>query len=75
MHPLLLGLVFLGVLLLCVGLMAIGVLAGRKPLRSCGEGAMKYKGEVMDCPACAKSACPNNRGGACHRDTGKDAHP
>ena len=68
MHPLLVGLIFFAVLLLCVAGMALGVLNRRKPIQHCGGASLKIRGEVIDCPACAKSACPNNVKGTCQRE-------
>ena len=57
MDPLQTALIGLGVLLLCVGGMAIGVMFGRKPIKHCG-GAINERGEREACTLCgAKGTC------------------
>jgi hypothetical protein len=58
-------LIILSVLLLCVGVMAVGVMNGRKPIQHCGSSALKYKGKVVDCPLCSNTECPNQKKGVC----------
>lgn len=55
----LLGVIVLTVLLLCVLGMAIGVMAGRKPIKHCGS-TIGPNGEVLECSLCGnRSRCPN----------------
>lgn len=54
--------IVLAVLLLCVLGMAIGVMAGRKPIKHCGS-TIGANGEVVECSLCGnRSTCPNQRG-------------
>ncbi len=68
MSVLLLGLIVLGVLLLCVTGMSVGVLNGRKPIQHCGNSSLQYKGQQIDCPICANKTCPNQKDGVCTKE-------
>ena len=56
---LLLGSIVLAVLLLCVIGMAVGVMAGRKPIKHCGS-SVGPNGETISCPTCGNRSCANN---------------
>jgi len=61
-------LIILGVLLICVGAMAVGVMNGRKPIEHCGSSSLKYKGQQIDCPICSNTECPNQKEGDCGKE-------
>jgi len=49
-----------GVLLVCVVAMAVGVLAGRKPIKHCGS-AVDADGNKIECSVCGNMSCKNKK--------------
>ena len=48
-----------GVLLLCVAGMAVGVMAGRKPIQHCGNATVDENGNKVECALCGNTECKN----------------
>jgi len=61
MNILVLTLIVLGVLLICVGGMSVGVLAGRKPIKHCGGAATDAQGNPVECALCGNTSCKNKK--------------
>jgi hypothetical protein len=59
MSVLFLFLVVTAVLLLCVTGMAVGVMAGRKPIQHCGNATVDENGNKVECALCGNTECKN----------------
>ncbi len=55
-----LGIIVLGVLLLCVLGMSVGVLSGRKPIKHCGA-VVDADGNTVECSLCGNTQCKNKK--------------
>jgi len=59
MSFLFLFLIVAGILLLCVLGMAVGVMAGRKPIQHCGNATVDKDGNRTECALCGNTQCKN----------------